>query len=259
MPQAVIALMVGTCSASHWGQRSTRTKKEPVGSLVIFGVEVGYQVDQLPAVSSENMDRAQLPHEACHCRRHRVRDSSKEARPARNTSCGGIHPRCSICERRHRDQARSHEPGRRGDLTRKRPVVSHSGGFFTHGMGEGLVCCLGPGNGWKRSFPAVNEADRRCRIEEAANWTIRKFVRTGPPLPDDRDPRRRIHPDRRRPPARRCQRPQQHPPALKCALIGPSSGHDDDQAKDAQGKVASNPCLPCCHCRHYCIDRACME
>ena len=63
LPQAVIALMVGTCSASHWGQRSTRTKKEPVGSLVIFGVEVGYQVDQLPAVSSENMDRAQLPHE----------------------------------------------------------------------------------------------------------------------------------------------------------------------------------------------------
>ena len=63
LPQAVIALMVGTCSVSHWGQRSTRTKKEPVGSLVIFGVEVGYQVDQLPAVSSENMDRAQLPHE----------------------------------------------------------------------------------------------------------------------------------------------------------------------------------------------------
>jgi hypothetical protein len=63
-------------------------------------------------------------------------------------------------------------------------------------------------------------------IEEASGWTIRKLVRTGTPLPDDRDPRRRTHPYRRRPPARRRQRrPRPHPPALKCALIWPSSGY----------------------------------
>jgi hypothetical protein len=63
-------------------------------------------------------------------------------------------------------------------------------------------------------------------IEEATGWTIRKFVRTGTPLPDDRDPRRRTYPYRRRPPARRRQRrPRPHPPALKCALIWPNSGY----------------------------------
>jgi len=37
-------------------------------------------------------------------------------------------------------------------------------------------------------------------IEQATGWTIKKFVRTAPPLPDHRDPRRRTHPHRRRPP-----------------------------------------------------------
>ena len=63
-------------------------------------------------------------------------------------------------------------------------------------------------------------------IEETTGWTIRPSVRTGTPLPDDRDPRRRRHPYRRRPPARRRQRrPGPHPPALKCALIWPNSGY----------------------------------
>jgi len=44
-----------------------------------------------------------------------------------------------------------------------------------------------------------------CWIEEATGWTIRKFVRTGTQLREDRDPRRRTHPYRRRPPARRAQ------------------------------------------------------
>jgi hypothetical protein len=63
-------------------------------------------------------------------------------------------------------------------------------------------------------------------IEEATGWTIRRFVRAGPPLPEDRDPRRRTHPYRRRPPARRRQRrPRPHPSPLKRVLIWPNSGY----------------------------------
>jgi DDE superfamily endonuclease len=40
---------------------------------------------------------------------------------------------------------------------------------------------------------------------------------------------------------------------------GPAQVTGDDQAEDAQGKVASNPCLLFSHCRNYCPDQACME
>src|SRR5580704_15786472 len=57
----------------------------------------------------------------------------------------------------------------------------------------------------------------------------------------------------------RQRRPRPHPPAPKCALIWPTQVTYDDQAEDAQGKVASNPYLPCSHCGHYCPDLAYME